>query len=223
MHVLFVERSRNSKIGPIPATYTEPKSCPNSCPLKAGGCYAKGGHTRMAWDRAKSDGITWAKLCASIAKLATGQLWRHNVAGDLPHKLGVILGDRLQQLVEANRGKRGFTYTHHNPRTPDNHGIIKWANSNGFTVNLSANTLSEVDALVDLKIGPVVTVLPENQTTNTTTAKGRVVVVCPATQRDEVTCSTCKLCAVADRSVVVGFPAHGVNKKKAEAIATIGG
>lgn len=223
MRVLFVERSRNSKTGPIPVTYTESKSCPSSCPLKAGGCYAKAGHTRMAWDRVPTDGGTWTDLCKNIARLAFDTLWRMNVAGDLPHTDGIIDTEKMVRLVDANINKRGFTYTHHDPRKRKNANIIRYANNFGFTINLSANNVSEVDALVDLRVGPVVTVLPENQTSNLMTAKGRTIVVCPATQRDDVTCATCKLCSVPKRSVVVGFPAHGVNKKKAEHIATMGG
>lgn len=52
------------------------------------------------------------------------------------------------------------------------------------------------------------------------TPKGRKVVVCPATHRDDVSCKTCGLCAVRDRKVIVGFPAHGVHKSRASAIAT---
>ena len=69
--------------------------------------------------------------------------------------------------------------------------------------------LYSVEAVVSLIIaGPVVVVLPSNQTENTVTPKGRKVVVCPATQRDNVSCATCQLCQ-RQRSTIVGFPAHG--------------
>jgi len=38
---------------------------------------------------------------------------------------------------------------------------IKCANQNGFTVNLSADSIEEADELVSLETGPVATVLPE--------------------------------------------------------------
>jgi hypothetical protein len=41
------------------------------------------------------------------------------------------------------------------------------------------------------------------------------VVVCPATQRDDVTCKSCKLCRVQMRGVIVGFPVHGSRKRMA--------
>jgi hypothetical protein len=34
------------------------------------------------------------------------------------------------------------------------------------------------------------------------------VVICPATQRDDVSCASCQLCQ-RQRTAIVGFPAHG--------------
>jgi hypothetical protein len=95
---------------------------------------------------------------------------------------------------------------------------VAYANAAGFTVNLSANNLAHADDLADLGIAPVVTVLPADATDNTVTPKGRKVVICPATIRDDVSCATCGLCARL-RDAIVGFPAHGASKRKAEAIA----
>jgi hypothetical protein len=63
--------------------------------------------------------------------------------------------------------------------------------------------------------------MADDATDNAMTPAGRKVVVCPATQRDDVSCATCALCA-RQRDVIVGFPAHGVAKKKAMAAADIG-
>ena len=49
-------------------------------------------------------------------------------------------------------------------------------------------------------------------TANTTTPAGRAVVICPATQRDDVSCATCQLCQ-RQRAAIVGFPAHGTRKR----------
>jgi hypothetical protein len=129
----------------------------------------------------------------------------------------------LASLVEANAGKRGFTYTH---KPVDNANVmnryaVAHANANGFTVNLSANTLAEADTLSALNIGPVVVIqdVPEGARHDTVTPGGRKVSTCPATYRDDITCATCQLCQRRDRSVIIGFPAHGVQKKAAAAIA----
>ena len=118
-------------------------------------------------------------------------------------------------------GRRGFTYTHYNPANGRNAAYIKGCNDHGFTVNLSANTPDHADKLAALDIAPVVTVLPIEQKENSYTPAGRKIVVCPATIRDGISCATCKLCAVRDRSVIIGFPAHGTSAKKAARVFMI--
>lgn len=124
-----------------------------------------------------------------------------------------------KKVLKENIGKRGFTYTHKPLATSAERDAIQQANKEGFTVNLSGNNPTHADTLADMGIAPVVTVLPADATENTYTPKGRKIVVCPATQRDNVSCATCKLCAVAKRDVIVGFPAHGTSKRKADAIS----
>jgi len=171
----------------------------------------------MHWNKVtnRERGGTLRNLCDSVSALPENQVWRHNVSGDLPGTGERINGRDLQLLVNANAGKRGFTYTHKRPSVGNNAQHIARANRDGFTINLSANTLAQADDYQDLNIGPVVTVLPADQTKNTRTPKGARVVVCPATQRDDVTCATCKMCAVRDRNTVIGFPVHGSRKRQA--------
>jgi hypothetical protein len=132
-----------------------------------------------------------------------------------------IDGKALRDLVKANAGKRGFTYTHKPMDRAGNRRAVAHANANGFTVNLSADTLAEADHLADLSIGPVVVVLDaaEGVRHDVLTPSGRKVATCPATYRDGVTCASCQLCARPNRKVIVGFPAHGVSKKAAAIIA----
>ena len=163
---------------------------------------------------------TWQHLLEQIAKLPNGQLWRHNQAGDLPGDNDTIDAKALRDLVSANSGKRGFTYTHKPVETNSaNAALVAESNANGFTVNLSADNLSEADDLKALNIGPVVVVLPRDAQAVSYTPKGHKVVTCPAQTRDDVSCKTCGLCAIATRDAIVGFLAHGVSAKKAEAIA----
>lgn len=221
-HVHLSPVSSNAKTGPIPVSTTSATTCPPSCPFnKGGGCYAGSGPLALHWRAvtARERGLAWNKFCAEIAALPEGQLWRHNQAGDLPGTGERIAAGELRQLVRANRGRRGFTYTHkHGHR--GNLALIRSANAAGFTVNLSANSLTHADELASTGAGPVVCVLPRDTTRNTTTPGGRRVVVCPATQRDDVTCASCGLCARRDRSVIIGFPAHGSGARKASAVAS---
>lgn len=219
INVQFIRKSSNAKIGKIPATNTARKSCPASCPLAGkGGCYAEAGfYTRLNWDKIDSGerGGDWSQLCDSIAKLPEGQLWRHNVSGDLPHVDEVIDFGALSDLLEANEGKRGFTYTHHDMKRAANRKAVRLANKLGFTVNLSGNNPAHADELAALNIAPVVTVVPADQVENTTTPEGRKIVICPAAIRDDVSCETCQLCQRSNRSVIIGFPAHGSRKAAA--------
>jgi len=230
-------KSANRKTGPIPVSTTSSDTCPEACPLRGNGCYAEGGALAIIWSQVNSGkaGDDWQTFCGKIAALPQGQLWRHNQAGDLPGPGDAIDAHALRDLVQANKGKRGFTYTHKpvklvSPHGPEgaqcatranNNAAVHSANYHGFTVNLSANNVAHADELASLEIAPVVAVLPSDVQGNVKveTPAGRRVVVCPATYRDDVTCASCKLCAVRDRKVIVGFPAHGSRSAKADAIA----
>lgn len=204
--------SGNSKTGNIPVSMTERKSCPNSCPIKAS-CYAKSGYIRLHWDRLENKDVTWNDFIKSVEQLPNNQLWRHNSAGDLPGVNESIHSGRLRQLVKANTGKRGFTYTHKKPNTK-NANLIKEANANGFTINLSANSLQQADEYIKLEIGPVVVVLPKDSPNKLKTPEGNSVIVCPAQIREDITCSNCGLCQISNRKAIIGFKAHGIGKNK---------
>ena len=207
MQVHLTPKSANAKTGPLPVSTTTSDSCPTNCAMRDE-CYAATGPLALHW-KAVSEGrrgTDWPTFTKSIAALPDGQLWRHNQAGDLPQSGGTIDAAKLGQLVAANTGRRGFTYSHHRDTASIN--WIRHANAWGFTVNLSANDLADADTLADHAAGPVVVVLPSTTTANTTTPKGRPVVVCPATQRADVSCATCQLCQ-RQRGAIVGFPAHG--------------
>ena len=212
MQVHLTLKSANAKTGPIPVSTTTKASCPPDCAMRDA-CYAASGPLALHWAKvtAGERGTDWSTFTASIAALPAGQLWRHNQAGDLPvTPAGTVDPVKLGQLVHANTGRRGFTYSHH--RDAASIDWIRHANAWGFTVNLSANNLADADMLAEHHAGPVVVVLPSTATANTKTPAGRPVVVCPATQRDNVSCATCQLCA-RQRDVIVGFPGHGTRKR----------
>jgi hypothetical protein len=220
-------KKHNQKTGPIPVSTTTALTCPATCPFNnKNGCYANAGPLAIHWKKVTSGerGTNWEEFCLKIKALPTGQLYRHNQAGDLPaNEKGHLIEHLVDDLVAANRGRKGFTFTHHIPTRGVNRSIISHANRNGFTINLSANNLEHADKLKQLGIAPVAVVLPStvdgNETKTIETPAGNKVVVCPATYRNDVTCATCALCQKAKRSVIVGFPAHGTSKAKASKIA----
>lgn len=218
-NIALTLKSANVKTGPIPVSITGADSCPDSCPFSGGGCYAKGGPLAIHWRKvtAGDRGIEWKHFLGLVKMFKQDQLWRHNAAGDLLGAGETIDPVALGELVAANQGKRGFTYTHKTNHA-DNFQWIKAANDWGFTVNLSANDLEHADQLADTRAGPVVTVLPINGPTKQTTPKGRTVITCPATYLENVNCESCKLCAVSDRKTIIGFPAHGNARAKVQKV-----
>lgn len=211
----FTRVSGNAKTGPIPVTTSSSSTCPPTCSFKGSGCYAEYGPLAMHW-RQVSDGrrgCSFDELLDKVAALPRNQLWRHNQAGDLsPTTPGVIDVRMLLNLAVANKGRRGFTYTHFRP-TAHNLEAVQMANRAGFTVNLSAETLEQADDYATLGGAPVVVVLPADATKALKTPGGRHVIVCPASIGN-TDCLNCGICQQRDRVAIVGFPAHGSGSKK---------
>jgi hypothetical protein len=242
MKALFVAVSGNAKTGPIPVTITERGSCWSGCALFEKGCYAFYGALGHFWCGVSEGtrGGSWDELCAKVVALPKRTLWRYAQAGDLPGTDVAIDAQLLWQLVIANRGKRVIAFTHKpvlpiNPIAARNRSIIAVVNSVGFTINLSANNPAEADALADLKIAPVVTILVHDYARRAVrhrakarpdewvetisewrdrivglpryTPAGRRIAICPATY-SAATCKSCGACA-RPREAIIGFPAHG--------------
>jgi hypothetical protein len=244
-NVLCVDVSSNVKLGPIPATYSASKTCPDACPLKDEGCYAGAGfHTRQAWRRADGHGSqtnvrSWADFLAWVANLGRGRRWRHNTGGDLPGA-----SDRLGALAcidfaRAASGTDPIIFCHY-PVLPEdvraagadadevtahNRQTLRVMARYGIHVNLSANSPEHAAriraACPDL---PVVMVadLPEGERHTLTLANGERAITCPATLKDSpVTCASCGLCAASKasrRAASIIFPAHGTGAKKARVV-----
>ena len=149
-----------------------------------------------------------SEFCRQVAALPNGTLWRHNEAGDLPGLGDNIDRTMLEALVEANRGKRGHTFTH-KYTTREDRAAIRWANLNGFVIGLSAEGLEAADKLYDMRIGTVVATVASEAPEKQRTPKGRFAIRCPATYNHDVTCARCRLCAVPTRKSIITFPAHG--------------
>jgi len=222
--ISYTEKSSNGKTGPIPVSGSAASTCPDVCPFKSHGCYAKYGPISWHWARLNkgTQGITWLDFLSRIVNLPAGQLWRHNQFGDLAGKNNEIDPVSLANLVKANKGKKGFGYTHYpvlneqDKCAAANRKAIRSANRNGFTINLSANNLNHADQLANLDIGPVCSIVAQDSPESFQTNAGNRVIVCPAQTRDDITCAKCKLCAQSNRKVIIGFKAHGSGAKYVE-------
>lgn len=225
MFFQFIKKSSNAKTGAIPVTNSSRDTCPPACPLRGdAGCYDEALFwTRLNWDKVDSGerGGSWSDLCDHIRALPDGQLWRHNVAGDLPPSgKNQIHISKLLQLIEANSGRKGFTYTHY-PMTFINEGLVNMANRRGFTINASADTEKKAVNLYRRELPTVALVAANKRGADWRKFKrdGVQFVRCPA-EYLETDCAACQLCQRSDRRCIVGFTPHGSNKNSAEIIAS---
>lgn len=214
----FILESSNSKIGKIPATRTDRRSCPATCPFNNGnGCYAAAGPESLQWGKLDRTGLSFSDLLERIRSLPDRQLWRMNTAGDLPNPALVAGRKLIKRLAMANVGKRGFTYSHHR-LTAKVAAFFRAMTAWGFTINASTESETAADAAVAHGVRAVIAV-PSTETRRFwRTAGGNRVVVCPAvTFPGKVTCASCALCHGRDSRVIIAFPAHGSRKAKADA------
>lgn len=212
--------SGNKKTGPIPVTTSSRSTCPDICPLKKNGCYPEYGPLALHWDAVSSGyrGGSFDALCADLRRLPRHQLVRLWQAGDFPGDGKRLDGQAVGELSAAGRGKRLFGYTHYDVLNDAyNAAVVRTANEQGLTINLSANNLEHADALVASGVGPVVTLLPPNAPLTQRTPAGNFVAVCPAEYSD-MNCARCGICAVPQRKAIIGFRAHGSGKAKAHKV-----
>lgn len=212
--------SSNVKTGPIPVSTSSMETCPDSCPFSNNGCYASSGPLALHWRKVTDGvrGVDFEAFLRQIEGIPANSLWRHNQAGDLPGMGDDIDVVALAKLAQANKGLRGWTYTH-KPLNAANLAAIRSANEEGFTVNVSANSAKQAAKYRALTGLPTVCVLPSETKEKVQYVDGQQIVTCPATLRENTNCAKCGLCQKRDRKFVIGFTAHGVSKKKASAIA----
>lgn len=216
----FSRVSSNKKTGPIPVTTSSRLTCSPTCPFFNNGCYAESGPLRLHWEKVTKEerGLELPNFLQAIKNLPKGQLWRHNQAGDLPHKNGAIDTDFVRSLYKANKQKRGFTYTHHSLENPENLEIIREANSQGFTINVSTESEVAADSAIKNGLPAVMVAHSEEQRASWRTPDNNLVLVCPAQREENRTCADCGLCQKRGKKVVIAFLSHGTSKKKANSV-----
>ena len=207
----FVKKSGNKKTGFMPVTYNSRLSCPDSCIFKNNGCYAENYHTRLNWDKVTSGerGGTFKELLNNIKALKPGTIWRACVAGDIPsNNKGEISRTYIKGITEANKGLKGYTYTHNRLDIGENISLLKTANKKGFTVNISTETEAAADNAI-LNSLPAVIVVKSTETRRTWFTKNKnKILVCPA-QTSGINCIDCQLCQSRPKNLIIAFLAHG--------------
>lgn len=235
--MILIPESSNPKTGNIIQSYSNRSTCPSRCPFKNNGCYADSYHTSHQWDRCDDEGdkryianghdltLDLMSAVAIHAKKEEGSiLFRHNVAGDIAlSNSDMIDRERLNTIVEAcNRvstnffgvNLMGYTYTHCNPSI-GNIKKVKDAQSKGFVVNFSCETIEEVKKVKRMNCNAVMTSVNPDETIKELKKEGLKSLQCPAQTNDGMNCKKCKLCA-RDRDVVIIFAIHSYGSKKSQ-------
>ena len=117
MNYHLTPNSSNIKLGMGVAVSTSSKeTCPDSCPLKANGCYANGGPLLRHWNAVSNGerGNDWNGFVSAVESLPIGWKFRHNQAGDLPGQNENIDSEKLSMLSDAVKKRKlvAWTYTH---------------------------------------------------------------------------------------------------------------
>lgn len=212
-------KSKNAKTGPIPVSSSPRATCAPGCPFLGNGCYGENHGLNFHWNAVSAGerGVSAAEFFRLIAALLPGELWRHDQVGDFPHTLGRISRRFLKGLVAANKGKRGYTYSHHDLSLGENLSLLRMANRQGFAVNASTETETAADAAIASGLPAVLTVASTEQRLTWKTAGGNQVVTCPAQRVEDLTCQACELCHKRPRKLIIAFIAHGSGKNKVNA------
>lgn len=214
----LTRKSSNAKTGPIPVSTSSRATCAPSCPFLMNGCYGDGGPLAIHWAAVTKGerGEPLPRFLANIASLPTDQLWRMNQAGDLPHNAGKISRRFIRGMIAANKGRRGFTYTHHDLSQGENLSLVRQANRQGFKINVSTESEPAADRAIAAGLPAVITVPSIEERTTWHTPAGNTVLVCPAQRSDTLTCADCQLCHSRGARIVIAFKAHGASRRKVE-------
>lgn len=234
----IAQRSANGKTGLMLVTTSGASTCPPACPFRRSGCYGDSGPLRLHWDLVSNGrrGISETEYLQILSRMTPNQIWRLNQVGDLPGKNNRLNKQSVIRLSASVSHTRPIAFTHY-PVIADkvlqvsenvaqyNRSVLLEARQHGLSVNISANNLRHADQIADLGLFPVVATVPKDSPIKMRTPEGRATVRCPATVRNDITCSTCgngsPLCSRPDRAVIVTFPAHGNQWREVDSISKL--
>jgi hypothetical protein len=209
---LFVPegKARNRKLGQMASIYAPKATCPPQCPLMAV-CYARHGLCAMVAARYATQ--CFGEVLDGITSVHEGLPWRWGTLGDLPGVGDAIDESKLRAIIARNEHRLGYAYTH-KPLTPRNLSLIQLANMQGFTINVSVESLSQVDAMNVLGL-PCTVVVSSHMGSwrKIKTEAGSLILRCPA-EYSKIQCITCggsqgPLCSRRNRKYAIGLTSHG--------------
>ena len=108
----WVSVSRDKKTGPIAVSYSPIDTCPDSCSLKKGGCYAWGlFYLRILGAKINNGKIITKTLATALKERRNDcKVVRHRIAGDI---VGDVKGTVKECEYIDKSGLTNIGYTHH--------------------------------------------------------------------------------------------------------------
>ena len=198
----WVAKSNDKKTGKVMVSYSPPNTCPDTCNLKDGGCYAWDLFYIKALGRKVDSGICNRTLDVALkGRDKNCKIARHRVAGD-------IVGDVKSTIMECKKIEENelinIGYTHA-WKDNDVQPLKRWFRASCQTVDeaIEARDMGWSVSLIVPKDSPRKIVLPNNE----------IAVGCPAETNPNINCNNCKLCRVDNKTKTkaIMFRAHGNN------------
>lgn len=225
--VTVVEKSRNSKIGDVAATYVTLQSCPSTCPLKDNGCYAQGGRVGGIVQNmntyAEEIGATLLDIAIEEAQaiddLMTMRPLRVHVSGDWSTDEAARIGSAAVRRFRERGGGVAWSYTHAHRQ------VERESWDPAVSVLASCETLVEVVDAMSRGWAAAMVVPehpPDGKAHKVETQIGDATVIPCVNQTRGVTCTQCRLCwnseALLERRAVIAFAVHGNRVKRVQQI-----
>lgn len=218
--VIYVESSKNSKLGDADATYVSIKAtCPTSCSLKNSGCYAQFGYIGIQLARMDNEKSTLEVAREEARALdfsykggrVPGRNLRLHVSGDSRTIKGTKLINSAVGRWKARGGAKVWSYTH----CWKTISRKLWSN---VSVLASVETVKEANEAVKFGYAPAIVVNHFNSPKAFKLAGSDIKwIPCPA-QTVNRNCSNCRLCwndkMLIQNNLGIAFEAHGVGKGK---------
>lgn len=207
--IIAKELSKNSKTGTCAAVYAPLNTCPETCPFRTAGCYARNGkvgmHARRITTVAQS--VTQLEIARAEAKeiraMSGKKPLRLHVSGDFHDAKCADIIDSACGDYTKKHGQPVWAYTHN------------WRNIDRVVfkhISILASCESVIDAKRATQRGyAVALVIPTDSEPENT-------ITCRHTTHN-IQCVDCQLCLHADKlTKYVGFFPHGAQRKTVESI-----
>ena len=227
----WVSQSQDKKIGKVMASYSPKSTCPDTCSLKEGGCYAWGLFYLRKLSRDIEGGTRRKTLLEAMKKMhKDAKIVRHRVAGD-------CVGDQEETVKECkvieSVGLINIGYTH------------DWIEERSQVLKpyFRASCQNEDEVLKARENGLATTIIvPENTPNKVMLSNGEKAIMCPVVREEnkvkkeieamsfetakdkrekkkelkskifeKFNCNKCTLCKVTDKTeaITVMFEVHG--------------